>query len=176
MTDYAEVLWDAIEKSGNNYDKDRIAAALEFAKKAHEGQLRKSGEPYISHPISVAAILVSYDCDTSSVVAALLHDTIEDTPASAEEIKKLFGDDVVPVSYTHLIIVEFNKFYTCICSHLSTLIYFFIKSIRGPPPASLEGVTAIDAVESSFVANINPLFSVNAPKSLGTSSVIPFIV
>ena len=95
MTDYAEVLWDAIEKSGNNYDKDRIAAALEFAKKAHEGQLRKSGEPYISHPISVAAILVSYDCDTSSVVAALLHDTIEDTPASAEEIKKLFGDDVV---------------------------------------------------------------------------------
>ncbi len=95
MTDYADVLWDAIEKSGLSYDRERISAALDFAQKAHEGQFRKSGEPYISHPINVAAILVSYDCDTSSVVAALLHDTIEDTPASAEEIKKLFGEDVL---------------------------------------------------------------------------------
>ena len=67
---------------------------MDFAEKAHDGQVRKSGEPYITHPVNVAVILIDYDCDTDSVIAALLHDTVEDTSVTLDDIKKQFGQDV----------------------------------------------------------------------------------
>lgn len=94
MDDFGSGLLKTLEDSGSNYDIDRIMQALEFAAKAHEGQKRKSGEPYIFHPIEVAKILVSYDCDTDSIIAALLHDTVEDTEVTLDQVKKLFGQEV----------------------------------------------------------------------------------
>jgi GTP diphosphokinase / guanosine-3',5'-bis(diphosphate) 3'-diphosphatase len=75
-------------------DLDGIAEAHDFAAKAHAGQSRRSGEPYISHPIAVAGIVAGLYLDAGSVKAALLHDVLEDTPATLEEIKAAFGDDV----------------------------------------------------------------------------------
>ncbi len=65
--------------------------AYEFGKKAHTGQLRKSGEPYFTHPIAVCFILAELEMDQDTLVAALLHDVIEDTPVSYEEIAEQFG-------------------------------------------------------------------------------------
>lgn len=93
MDDFGSGFFALLEKSGG-YDLDRIANALDFAAKAHEGQKRKSGEAYIYHPIEVAKILVAYDCDTDSIIAALLHDTVEDTQVTLDQVRKLFGSEV----------------------------------------------------------------------------------
>lgn len=90
---YAQ-LADAIEKSNKSYDLPRIEAAYELAKKAHEGQVRSSGEPYISHPIAVAVILVGLGMDSDTIIGGLLHDVVEDTAVTLEDIEKQFGADV----------------------------------------------------------------------------------
>lgn len=73
---------------------DLIEKAYFFAKEKHEGQQRASGEPYITHPIEVASILINLKMDETTIIAALLHDTIEDTKTTYKEIKELFGKDV----------------------------------------------------------------------------------
>jgi guanosine-3',5'-bis(diphosphate) 3'-pyrophosphohydrolase len=73
---------------------DRIQKAIDFASMAHEGQFRKSGEPYVIHPILVAAIVASISEDEVMVIAALLHDVAEDTEYSLEDIEALFGHEV----------------------------------------------------------------------------------
>ncbi|TSC79950.1 MAG: GTP pyrophosphokinase [Candidatus Peregrinibacteria bacterium Gr01-1014_25] len=75
-------------------DRERIRSAFELAEQAHRGQQRKSGEPYVHHPIAVATILVGMGADTDTIVAALLHDTIEDTPVTLEQVRSQFGDAV----------------------------------------------------------------------------------
>lgn len=81
-------------ESGKNYDTEIIEKAYLLAEKNHEGQLRKSGEPYIEHPVAVAAIVVEFGLDTTSIVAAILHDVVEDTSVSIEEIEKDFGKEI----------------------------------------------------------------------------------
>jgi RelA/SpoT family (p)ppGpp synthetase len=79
------------------YDEDEILEldhAIDFATEAHKGQKRKSGEPYIIHPMSVAGILVDWGMDIDTVLAGVLHDTVEDTDATLEKIESLFGHDV----------------------------------------------------------------------------------
>ena len=71
-----------------------IFKAIDFSSKAHNNQKRKSGEPYINHPIEVAKILVDIKLDSASIISGLLHDTIEDTTISLQEIKNSFGDEV----------------------------------------------------------------------------------
>ncbi len=75
-------------------DMGRLEAAFHYADNAHSGQLRKSGEPYITHPIQVAGIVAELGMDMDAVVAALLHDCIEDTASTHEEIAKLFNPTV----------------------------------------------------------------------------------
>ncbi len=75
-------------------DISMIEKAYQVASKAHEGQVRKSGEPYIIHPICVAIILADLELDKESIVAGLLHDVVEDTPMTTEDLAKLFGDEV----------------------------------------------------------------------------------
>ena len=89
-------LYDVISKNEKNYDVDKILAAFEYSAKLHEGQFRLSGEPYISHPVSVAVIVAELGLDTDSICAALLHDTVEDCSekTSLEIIAKMFGTDV----------------------------------------------------------------------------------
>ena len=89
-----EELKNAIEKSGRNYDLGMIEKAYLFAEKRHEGQLRRSGEPYIIHPIAVASYLVDLGLDSECICAALLHDVVEDTNTSLDEIRAAFGEEV----------------------------------------------------------------------------------
>lgn len=87
-------LLDKIEKSGRAYEREKIMDAYRLAEGAHNGQCRVSGEPYISHPIAVATILVDLGMDSDCVVAALLHDVVEDTEIPLETIEKRFGAEV----------------------------------------------------------------------------------
>ncbi|MBT6111777.1 MAG: bifunctional (p)ppGpp synthetase/guanosine-3',5'-bis(diphosphate) 3'-pyrophosphohydrolase, partial [Rhodospirillales bacterium] len=75
-------------------DEDALNRAYVFAMKAHGSQKRASGDPYFSHPLEVAGILTSYHLDSGSIITALLHDTIEDTPATIEEVENLFGHEI----------------------------------------------------------------------------------
>jgi len=75
-------------------DENALNRAYIFAMKMHSGQKRESGEPYFSHPVAVAGILTEYKLDAATIITALLHDTVEDTPASYADIKELFGEDV----------------------------------------------------------------------------------
>lgn len=81
--------------TGAPYNIEKIKSAFEFAKELHAGQTRKSGEPYISHPIAVAEIAASLKLDTDAICASLLHDTIEDCPGKVDlaQIKRRFGED-----------------------------------------------------------------------------------
>ena len=89
-------LLDVLSATGKNYDVGKITKAYEYASKLHEGQLRVSGEAYITHPLAVAQIVAGLGLDTDSICAALLHDTVEDCSDKTDlsEIKKQFGDDV----------------------------------------------------------------------------------
>lgn len=89
-----EDLESAIKKTGKNYRLDQIKKAYDYGEKAHEGQKRKSGERYYSHPTAVACILVNLGMDTESIQAALLHDVVEDTPITLDELKNDFGEDI----------------------------------------------------------------------------------
>ncbi len=83
-----------LEESGKNYQLDRIWQAAALAERAHAGQRRQSGEEYICHPLHVACILVEMGMDSDAVVAALLHDVVEDTPVELAEVADTFGADV----------------------------------------------------------------------------------
>ena len=89
-----EELVKVIEDSGRPYNMEMLRKAYETAAKAHGNQRRRSGEPYISHPLSVAALLVEMGMDSESVAAALLHDVVEDTDVKLDSLKSEFGPDV----------------------------------------------------------------------------------
>lgn len=92
-SDYNDLI-DSINNSGNDFDMAVIKKAYLLAKSAHCDQRRISGVPYILHPTSVACILVEMGMDTDCVVAALLHDVVEDTDVELDEIKKQFGETI----------------------------------------------------------------------------------
>jgi len=90
--------YDLLEKTIRSYnpaaDFKQIRAAFEYADRCHEGQKRKSGEPYIIHPVAVAQIVADQKLDSESIIAALLHDVIEDTEATHEDVAKLFSPTI----------------------------------------------------------------------------------
>ena len=98
--DYDEVielyseLQSLISDNFNDEQKDLVDRAYKLADEAHNGQLRKSGQPYIIHPLSVAIILAQMGMDAASLAAALLHDVVEDTDYTKEDIIKQFGEEI----------------------------------------------------------------------------------
>ncbi|MEZ5267708.1 MAG: HD domain-containing protein [Microthrixaceae bacterium] len=76
---------------------EHISGAYELAAKCHEGQLRRSGEPYITHPLAVASIVASYGMDDTTISAALLHDAVEDTGLTLAEVEDRFGGEVAAI-------------------------------------------------------------------------------
>lgn len=93
--DFYNDLKDAVNAAAfSDEEKAQIEKAFDFAYKAHNGQLRKSGEPYIMHPVAVAKILIGFGMDWQSIVAALLHDVVEDTAVTCEDVEKMFGPEV----------------------------------------------------------------------------------
>lgn len=89
-----EPLYEAVRQAQTKVDFAQIDRAFAVAYRAHDGQKRKSGEPYITHPVAVARILADMGMNTSTLVAALLHDTVEDTDYSLEQLEKDFGSEV----------------------------------------------------------------------------------
>lgn len=87
-------LVECVKSYDPNADEEALNRAYVFAMKMHTAQVRESGDPYFSHPLEVAGILTQYRLDCATIIAALLHDTVEDTPASYMDIKELFGEDV----------------------------------------------------------------------------------
>ncbi|MDK3020232.1 RelA/SpoT family protein [Pseudodonghicola flavimaris] len=90
----AEDLIALVRNYNPKTNADRIAAAYDYGRQMHEGQMRRSGEPYFTHPVAVAAILTEQRLDDATIITALLHDTIEDTKASYDEVANRFGDEV----------------------------------------------------------------------------------
>src|SRR3989442_14723428 len=93
MTQLAEIL-DKVSAYHPAADLDLIKRSYSFAAKAHDGQLRKSGDPYVVHPLGVASIIADLRLDVPSVCAGLLHDCVEDTSATTEELGRLFGPEI----------------------------------------------------------------------------------
>lgn len=89
-----DILIQKILDDEKQYDLSKIVSAYEFAAKAHANQFRSSGEPYITHPVAVSYILLELGMDTDTICAAMLHDVVEDTDATLEQLRKLFGQDV----------------------------------------------------------------------------------
>ena len=88
---------DALEplmRALGNVDKERIIRAYNVAEECHRGQKRRSGEPYITHPVAVATILAELGMDEDTLVGALLHDTVEDTGYTLEQVRENFGSTV----------------------------------------------------------------------------------
>ncbi|MCJ2163266.1 MULTISPECIES: bifunctional (p)ppGpp synthetase/guanosine-3',5'-bis(diphosphate) 3'-pyrophosphohydrolase [unclassified Pseudodesulfovibrio] len=88
---------DKVASYIDNPDLDLIQRAYVFSAQAHDGVVRRSGEPYISHPMNVAYLLADMQLDEATVAAGLLHDTVEDTDTSVDEIEELFGADVADI-------------------------------------------------------------------------------
>lgn len=85
---------ELVKEKYTEYEVLEIDHAIDVATKAHLGQKRKSGQPYITHPLSVAALLIDWGVDSDSVIAGILHDTIEDTTLTLPEVETKFGGDV----------------------------------------------------------------------------------
>lgn len=105
VAERAQRVFDVMSKRVRHADLEQIKVAFEYAKEAHKHQRRKSGEPYIIHPIAVATIAAEeLKLDAHSVMAAFLHDVVEDTPATVQDIEDVFGEDVA-----HLVDVVTKK-------------------------------------------------------------------
>lgn len=92
-----EDLIKIIEKYMTEEEVAFVMKAYEYAKMMHKDQKRKSGEPYIIHPVNVAIILADLDMDVETIIAALLHDVVEDTPATYDDVKNMFSEDIANI-------------------------------------------------------------------------------
>lgn len=90
----AEQVIDRTKQYLNDENVELVKRAYEFAKYAHRDQFRKSGEPYIIHPVQVAGILADLEMDPSTVAAGFLHDVVEDTPVTLDDLRKTFNDEI----------------------------------------------------------------------------------
>src|SRR3954447_25053772 len=90
-------LLETVRASRPNDDPEIIRKAWEFCLRHHEGQLRASGEPYVIHPLEVALVLAEMKLDSTAIAAGLLHDAVEDTPVTTEDIVQQFGEQVAHI-------------------------------------------------------------------------------
>ena len=127
-----EELMAALKESNRPYDFDMITQAYEYADKAHEGQTRQSGEPYITHPISVAHILVELGMDTETICAGLLHDVVEDTPTTLEDLTAAFGEEVALLvdGVTKLTKIQFSNIEELQAENLRKMLLAMSRDVR----------------------------------------------
>ena len=113
-------------------DEDALNKAYVFAMKAHGNQRRASGDPYFSHPLEVAGILTQYKLDSKSIITALLHDTIEDTDVSIEDVRTHFGDEVAQLvdGVTKLARIELQSGHSDQAENFRKLVLAMSEDIR----------------------------------------------
>ena len=111
MKNRIDFLIERVQKQNPSANVKKIRAAYECAAKAHEGQKRRNGEPYIIHPVAVAEIIVEMGLDTDSICAGLLHDCSEDTDFGYREIENKFGTSVAELvdGVTRLGMLRYSK-------------------------------------------------------------------
>src|SRR6202167_1589004 len=97
LSDLFAIVSEHASDSAIEIDRARVQDAFVFACEHHADQLRKSGEDFIVHPVGVARICASMRLDTETLCAALLHDTVEDTSASIEEVRESFGEEIAQI-------------------------------------------------------------------------------
>ena len=119
--------FDMLIELVNEYDdeeKEKIKSAFEYAKYAHQGQKRQSGEDYIIHPLMVACILARMHGDSNTICAGLLHDTLEDTKTTKEELISLFNEDIANLvdGVTKFSLVNFNSKEEIECANTRKII------------------------------------------------------
>ena len=91
----ARIFMQQVQEVNPHIQADLIERTFRFAYTAHKGQRRKSGEPYLAHPVAVALILAEQKLDSTTIAAGLLHDVLEDTEITREQMQKEFGDEIV---------------------------------------------------------------------------------
>ena len=125
-------LVDAIRAYDPDIDEDALNRAYVFAMKAHGAQMRASGDPYFSHPLEVAGILTKYKVDSATIMTALLHDTIEDTDTTIEDINALCGEEVSKLvdGVTKLTRIEFQSDQTKQAENFRKLVLAMSEDIR----------------------------------------------
>jgi GTP pyrophosphokinase/guanosine-3',5'-bis(diphosphate) 3'-pyrophosphohydrolase len=113
-------------------NEELIRAAFKYGAEKHEGQFRHSGEPYFTHPVSVAAILTEQQLDDATIITALLHDTIEDTKATYAEVESMFGHDVAELvdGVTKLTNLQLNSTETKQAENFRKLFMAMAKDLR----------------------------------------------
>jgi len=127
-----EGVLDRIQEYHPQADVEPLMRAYVFAAKAHKGQERISGEPYLTHPLEVAGILTELRLDTGTVAAGLLHDVVEDTHATLQEIKALFGSEVSAIvdGVTKLSRIPFSTREEAQAENIRKMILAMSKDIR----------------------------------------------
>jgi guanosine-3',5'-bis(diphosphate) 3'-pyrophosphohydrolase len=127
-----EEVLDRIHEYHPQADLDPVMRAYVFAAKAHKGQERISGEPYLSHPLDVAAILTTLRMDTATVAAGLLHDVVEDTHATVEELVEFFGGEIAGLvdGVTKLSRIPFNSREEAQAESIRKMVLAMSKDIR----------------------------------------------
>ena len=127
-----QALEDKIKAYNPSLDTKRLFDAFTYADNAHSSQLRKDGSPYITHPLAVAEIVADLELDTDSIIAAMLHDTIEDTGATHEDIAKRFGPTVADLveGVTKLTRVQYTSKEEEQMENLRKMLMAMAKDIR----------------------------------------------
>ena len=130
--EHYESMMQAVKRYSPAADLDVIQRAFEYADEKHKMQLRKSGEPYIIHPLAVAEIVAEIGLDTDAIAAALLHDCLEDTDASFDEITRLFGRTVAELveGVTKLTRVQYSTMEEQQMENLRKMFMAMSKDIR----------------------------------------------
>ncbi len=127
---------EQIEAQVRAYNPDAdltgLDEAYEFAVSAHQGQVRKSGEPFVNHPLEVALILAELHLDTATLKAALLHDVVEDSDIGLDEIERRFGSEVAGLvdGVTKLGRIEFESLSEQQSNNLRKMLIAMAKDIR----------------------------------------------
>ena len=123
---------DKVSAYNPSADLEIIRKAYVFSAKVHEGQRRRSGEPYLSHPMEVAEILTHFKMDASVIATGFLHDTVEDTYATIEEIRDLFGEEVAVLvdGLTKLARINFDRREDREAENFRKMILAMAKDIR----------------------------------------------
>ena len=127
-----EKLVEAIHASGKAYNMEMIQKAYDLANEAHKGVCRRSGEPYICHPLAVARLVLDLGMDTESIAAALLHDVVEDTPTTLDDLKAAFGEEVALLvdGVTKLTKIQFSNIEELQAENLRKMLLAMSRDVR----------------------------------------------
>ena len=127
-----EKLCEAIKASGRAYDMDMIGKAYNLANDAHKGVCRRSGEPYICHPLAVARLVLDLGMDSESIAAALLHDVVEDTPTTLDDLTAQFGSEVAQMvdGVTKLTKIQFSNIEELQAENLRKMLLAMSRDVR----------------------------------------------